>query len=223
MHAEILNEHRLVLLETLTRLPSLKDCYLAGGTALSLQLGLRVSVGFDFFTQNRFNADAVFDTIRALFPSTRVLHLDSDTCDLLVDDVQVSLFRYPYPLYEETVNGQGRLAGLRMAGITDIAVMKLSAIGNRGSRKDFYDLYEIYMRCPGFTGDRLLDAARSKFGEKTDLTYMLMSLTFFDDAETETLPKLFVQADWDEIKAFFREEQRHLFRLEEARFKKNLP
>ena len=79
------------------------------------------------------------------------------------------------------------------------------------------------MRCPGFTGDRLLDAARSKFGEKTDLTYMLMSLTFFDDAETETLPKLFVQADWDEIKAFFREEQRHLFRLEEARFKKNLP
>ena len=84
MHTGILDPERLALLEELAIQPTLADCYLAGGTALSLQLGLRVSVDFDFFTQRRFNADTVSESILALRPSSRILNLDADTCDLLV-------------------------------------------------------------------------------------------------------------------------------------------
>ena len=94
-----------------------------------------------------------------------------------------------------------------MASVDDIAAMKLSAIGSRGSRKDFYDLYQIYHIEPGFQSERLINAVHQKFGQDFDMTYMVMALNYFENAETETLPKLFVHADWDQIKQFFTENQ----------------
>ena len=148
--------------------------------------------------------------------------LESDTCDLLIENVRVSFFCYPYPMVDALVSGTDRLQKLNMAGLSDIAAMKLSAIGSRGSRKDFYDLYQIYHRVPGFNGQRLISAAKAKFGQEKDLTYMLMGLGFFDDAEREELPLTFVQADWTEIKRFFLAEQRRLFDEEEARMRKKM-
>ncbi|MBR1559661.1 MAG: nucleotidyl transferase AbiEii/AbiGii toxin family protein [Clostridia bacterium] len=219
MFFEIMDEKRTACLRTLTAIPEIKDFYLAGGTALSLQLGLRESFDFDFFSQRRFNADAVCAAIRERFERVHVNHMDADTCDLLADDIRVSLMRYPYPLVAAPVRGQGDWEALSLAGIEDIAVMKLSAIGGRGARKDFYDLYQIYQRCPSFDSERLLLNARQKFGEQANLNYMLMGLTFFDDAEAEALPRLFVDADWEAIKRFFVREQQRLFAIDEARFR----
>ena len=217
MLESVLDDGRLALLKSLTALEALDRFYLAGGTALSLQLGLRVSVDFNFFTSRRFNADALCDALRARFPSTRTIVLEPDTCDLLIKDVRVSFFRYPYPLVEALVRGLGEFSNLCMANPVDIAAMKLSAIGSRGARKDFYDLYQIYHRVPGFDGDRLIAAVRAKFGRERDLTYMLMGLGCFDEAEREELAETFVPAGWDEIKRFFIAEQRRLFDKEEAR------
>lgn len=219
MHIETLDEQRLRCLTHILELPEIRPFYLAGGTALSLQLGLRVSVDFDFMTERRFNSGAVLDAVKKQFTNTRVLHLDPDTCDLLVDGIQISFMYYPYPLITEPVRGNDCLNKLQMAGINDISAMKLSAIGGRGSRKDFYDLYQIYQCCSGFNGEKLLKNAVNKFGTDTDLTYMLMGLNYFDDAESEVLPKQFIQTDWNEIKRFFTEEQKHLFMLYESRFK----
>ncbi len=222
MFENILDEKRLSLLKALTALDALDGFYLAGGTALSLQLGLRVSEDFDFFTPRHFNADALCGVLQGHFPSTGVIVLESDTCDLLIENVRVSFFCYPYPMIDALVSGTDRLQKLNMAGLSDIAAMKLSAIGSRGSRKDFYDLYQIYHRVPGFNGQRLISATKAKFGQEKDLTYMLMGLGFFDDAEREELPLTFVQADWTEIKRFFLAEQRKLFDEEEARMRKKM-
>ncbi len=45
----------LELLKQLMNLEELKDFYLAGGTALALQIGHRISVDLDFFTQSDFS------------------------------------------------------------------------------------------------------------------------------------------------------------------------
>ena len=217
MFEGILDEKRISLLADLTSLEAVRPFYLAGGTALSLQLGLRVSVDFDFFSPRHFNADSLCAELQARFSNTRVIVIEPDTCDLLIDDVQVSFFGYPYALVNDLVQGTDALRELRMASPEDIAAMKLSAIGSRGSRKDFYDLYQIYQRVPGFDGRRLLDVARAKFGRERDLGYMLMGLGYFESADSETLPKTFVSADWGGIKRFFREEQRRLFEEEETR------
>ena len=222
MHSEILDAPRIALLRELAGLPELKDFYLAGGTALSLQLGLRVSVDFDFFTANRFNAPALEASISSRFPHTQVIHLDPDTCDLMTEGVQVSLFRYPYPLCRPLVRGDEPLDHLRLASVEDIAVMKLAAIGSRGSRKDFYDLYEIFALCPSVQPERLLSLVRQKFGPQFDLTYMLMGLTYFEDAESEVMPRLFVQADWETVKNYFYHIQKEMFTLEEQTYKAHI-
>lgn len=222
MFESILDEKRLSVLESILALEALDAFYLAGGTALSLQLGLRVSVDFDFFTPRHFNADVLCGALRARYPSTQVIVLEPDTCDLLIEGVRVSFFCYPYPMVEALVQGTGALHKLHMASPTDIAAMKLAAIGSRGSRKDFYDLYQIYHCVPGFDGRRLIAASKTKFGKEKDLAYMLMGLGYYDDAEQEELPETFVHADWDEIKRFFIAEQRKLFDEEEAQMRREM-
>ncbi len=218
MRWEILDAPRIQLLKALVETPEIDGFYLAGGTALSLQLGLRRSFDFDFFTERRFNADALLDAIRSRWQGVQVNHLDSDTCDVIIDGVQVSFMRYPYPLIESLVSGDDALPRLKLCAAEDIAVMKLSAIGRRGARKDFYDLYQIYRRVPGFDSQKLMRCAHLKFGERFDLTYMIAGMSYFVSAEDEVLPKTFVPADWNDIKDFFRREQTALFALEAERY-----
>ncbi|WP_460178039.1 nucleotidyl transferase AbiEii/AbiGii toxin family protein [Thermodesulfovibrio hydrogeniphilus] len=43
----------------------LNDFYLAGGTALALQLGHRKSLDLDFYSQRIFNADVILEKIKS--------------------------------------------------------------------------------------------------------------------------------------------------------------
>ncbi len=218
MHLETLDPQRIDLLKTLTDSSLLSPFYLAGGTALSLQLGLRISFDFDFFTDSRFSPDALSADLKQLITGTKLVYSDRNTCDLLIQQVQVSFFRYPYPLVSSPVIGVSPLTSLKMASVDDIAAMKLAAIGSRGSRKDFYDLYQIYHTVPGYQSERLISAVRDKFGLDFDMTYMVMALNYFESAESETLPRLFVPADWEEIKQFFIKEQKTMFSLIQSGF-----
>lgn len=217
MHTEILDVERSRLLAALAALPELDRFYLAGGTALSLHLGLRRSYDFDFFTGEGFNSDVLFAVLQQKHPRTTPLRVEDDTCSLLIDGIQVSFFRYPYPLISEASLAGEPFPGLKLAGIDDISAMKFSAIGSRGSKKDFYDLYQIYHLVPGFDSARLLNDSHRKFGGDRDLAYMIMGLSYFDDAEDEVLPKVFIPADWNAVKAFFQKEQLRMFEMEMRR------
>jgi len=96
--------------------------------------------------------------------------------------------------------------------------MQLSAIGSRGSRKDFYDLYQIYQKVPQFDSRTLLNCAHRKFGKDFDLTYMTAGMSYFDVADSEVLPENFVSADWERVKQFSRGEQAILFEMEAKRY-----
>jgi len=86
-------------------------------------------------------------------------------------------------------------------------LMKLIAISGRGSRKDFADLYIILQDVP--TLETYFDMLPKKYGESRVNTYhILKSLTYFDDAESEPMPRMLVPFDWEECKAFFVREAR---------------
>ncbi len=217
VHPEILDGKRIRLLQSLVRLPELSPFDMAGGTALSLQLGLRVSHDFDFFSPDDFNREHLLSTLRSTYPSVETLQLVHGTCDVLIDGIQVSFFHYPYPRIAPPLTDFNGFPGLKLSSLDDIAAMKLSAIGSRASRKDFYDLYQI-LHVGGLSPTHLLDDVHRKFGETFDATYMLMSLSYFADAESEVLPKCFVKTEWDEIKSYFIGLQPTLMELERKRF-----
>ncbi len=55
LHYEAIEPKTLDLLKALAALPGFEEFVLVGGTGLALQLGHRLSIDLDFFTQDEFN------------------------------------------------------------------------------------------------------------------------------------------------------------------------
>jgi hypothetical protein len=78
--------------------------------------------------------------------------------------------------------------------------MKVIAIGGRGSRKDFVDLYFFFQA--GGSLDGILALVRRRF-EDVDYNeyHLLKSLVYFEDAESEPMPQMIREVEWETIKA----------------------
>lgn len=120
---------------------NLNDFFLVGGTALSLQIGHRISIDIDLFSQSPFDENAILRYLE----SQNKLQLDylaKNTIKGQITGTKVDLITHSYPLIEDLKV----IEGIRMASLEDIAAMKLNAIIGNGSRlKDFIDI--AYLSC----------------------------------------------------------------------------
>lgn len=183
----------LRLLQRLQALPELCETRLVGGTALALQLGHRVSVDLDLF--GRWADGVDFD---ALFASAGKTEKSSSTPNgkmqfYYVDDIKVDCVTYDqFPWLAPAVCEDG----LVLADVVDIAAMKLNAITNRGTRKDFVDLYFLLKR---FSLRELMGFYHRKYPGAND-ALTLRSLAYFADAEDQPMPRMLVPSQWDECR-----------------------
>jgi predicted nucleotidyltransferase component of viral defense system len=172
----------------------LENFYLAGGTALSLILGHRKSIDLDFFSSSFPKFEILVAKLKTLNP--KVINQDKGTLDLYIDDVKVSFLEYKYPLVGDFLE----FDQVKVASLEDIACMKLSAISSRGSKKDFIDLYFILQK---FSLGELLDLFEKKFkGVNYQMSHILKSLVYFEEAEKQPDPEFLVDVDWNEVKSF---------------------
>lgn len=74
--------------------------------------------------------------------------------------------------------------------------MKLNAVANRGSKKDFYDLVELLKH---HTLQEMLGFFSTKY-PNTDPFVVVRSLAWFEDAEQEPDPISCVGQTWIEVK-----------------------
>lgn len=128
-------------LDTLNRAGVLGRFYLAGGTAVALQLGHRVSDDLDFFSADSFEADAVVQTLSGLGRLNGV-EAAPGTVHARFEGTRLTFLHYPYPLLDAYVSG----LGINLASLRDIGCMKIDAVASRVSRRDFVDLYAICTR-----------------------------------------------------------------------------
>lgn len=170
-----------------------KDFYLSGGTALSLQLGHRESEDLDFFNQNSFDPIRL-QPILEQFGNLSDLELSAGTLNTFLGGVKLQFLEYPYPLLEPTVD----LGGIQLSSAIDIACTKLQTVAMRGSKKDFIDVYFLLEL---FTFDELFEKLQKKYNQ-TDfsLTHILKSLIYFADADNQPLPRMHREVSWEEVK-----------------------
>jgi len=174
--------------------------HLAGGTAVALHLGHRRSVDLDWFTPGVLDDPLRYaGRLRAEGIALTDVATQRGTLHGGIEGVRVSLIEYRYPLLEET-QPLGE-TGARVAALPDLAAMKLAAVAQRGTRRDFVDVHALATRFRPL-GD-LLALYRRKYGA-SDVTHVLYGLCYFDDAEPEQMPDLLVAADWEAIKADIR-------------------
>lgn len=200
MYWNIIDKDRYKLLKDITEIVTIPEYYMIGGTALSLQMGLRESFDFDFCVPAQFNNELLLEELRKI-GELEVKQNQNGTCDVILNEVQVSFFYYPNKIIKELVTTK-EIPKLKMASILDIAVMKIVAIGGRGAKKDFFDLYNIINKCK-ISIKELADGLIKKCGNETNYVNIIMGLSYFEDAEQEILPKTFVEYNWEEIKEFF--------------------
>lgn len=180
LYWDILDKNRKEILPLFTTFKSY--FYLAGGTALALQLGHRDSVDFDFFCDKSFLTDNLYEKIEKTFKDHKILKTQDqeNTLTVLIDDsIKISFFSYPYQLTKPLIETDY----FKIASIEDIGCMKLSAITSRSTTKDYVDLYFILKK---ISLPILLGLAKEKF-PSLDANLILKSLVYFDDIIDEPI------------------------------------
>jgi hypothetical protein len=181
----------------LRRQPWLESYYLAGGTALALQIGHRISTDLDWFTPNHLLEAAERDALRSILISTGAYTDKTEQdgqlyCQLASADVSF-IFQH-HALLEPTVDYDG----VPLASPIDIGIMKLSAINSRGTRRDFVDLYCLRDIAPL---ERLLQLAEVKYADRPSfLDITVRALAYFADAEQQPMPRmLWKNVQWADV------------------------
>lgn len=172
--------------------------YLAGGTALALQLGHPLSVDLDFFspTEDIPTLRPALENSLAMFSPT-LADFAWGNLVYLARDIRIGFYGYGYEMVAPLVETEE----LRLASIEDIALMKLDALLARAARKDFYDLYFICQTGPLRT---ILAMAPRKYPSVRDFeTQTVKRLVYFENAEADPDPKLLSPAGWQQVKDYF--------------------
>ena len=192
-HLEILPDEQLRLLKLLSGESFIRDFYLAGGTCLALYLGHRQSYDFDFFIPEDFDTSLIINNLTRIGRYERD-NEDKNTINGTLDNVRISFFGYKYDIIDDF----SLLKGIRLAGIRDIAAMKLEAIAGRGSRKDFVDMFFLLKQ---FSLVEIFSFHAHKYGVGLSNQYHhLKSFVYFADADAEAMPLMTHPLDWDVVK-----------------------
>lgn len=193
LYLETVESSTLELLKKLQRLPVLEQTRLVGGTALALQLGHRKSIDLDFFGTVDCEAEYLRESIAGI-ASLTILKESPHIHIYIVDGIKVDIVNYKYPWLDDVVLEQG----LRLASVSDIVAMKITAIIGRGTKKDFIDIAFLLHH---FSLEEILHFYAAKYNDSS--VFMAMkSLAYFDDAEADPMPDMFVNQSWQQVKAY---------------------
>ena len=183
----------LELLKRLSREPFLKECRLVGGTALALQYGHRSSIDLDFFGSFDMDGEEMLEALKS-YGNVEKQKLSTNIRIFDINGIKVDIVNYSiYPWLEDSIEEDG----LRLASPKDIAAMKLSAVANRGRKKDFIDVAKLL---DVFSLDEMLALYKQKFSV-SEVSFPLRGLMYFDDAEDDPMPEMFDgNLTWDSVK-----------------------
>jgi len=200
MFPSILSRKQINLIEQFDFLKNY-GFYLAGGTALAIQVGYRTSLDFDFYTKKSFDSKKLQRLLEKKFKKTILLQKDEDTLIVKINDIAVSFFKYSYPLIFSLIK-QGKF--LPMASKEDIAAMKIVAVSDRGAKRDFIDIYFLLQE---FSLQKILSFVKKKY-PNFNIYVALRGLTYFVDADKKQTRKLylFYNVSWNKIKKFLIDE-----------------
>jgi hypothetical protein len=194
MHKQAVAPELMELLSFLMNQTLLERFVLGGGTALALDFGHRSSVDIDLFTDSPFDSGLVQDSLRMWFPQPEVVNRTPGSLCAIVGGVKLDVLLHSYPVLAPYRSQEN----IRFASLPDLSAMKVNAITNRGSKKDFSDLLLLHEQ--GLTLTNSLDWFCAKYGEAGRFL-ALRSLLWFDDAEEEPDPVYLNGWTWPHVRS----------------------
>lgn len=180
------------------------DCYLAGGTALALQLGHRSSLDFDFYSKEMLESKKLAIALKQSLSSIEISRQTDNTLQAVASGVNVSVFYYPYELIRPLMN----FPPIQLASLEDIAAMKIVAIVQRAKQRDFWDMYYLIERLGMATVIKSVYTKYPWYEENNQI--VLRALVYFDDAdddqEVDRITVFDKNLEWEDVKKKIRQE-----------------
>lgn len=193
LYRETVSAELLALLEDLMIIEEFHSLRLVGGTALALQIGHRNSVDIDLFGKHNMDELSLTNVLNK-FDNIQKLGGSQSIQIYLVNGIKVDIVNYPYKWLKPPLI----LGDLRIAALEDIAAMKIAAITQRGSKKDFIDIFFLLHK---FSMAELFAFYREKISDGNEWL-ALRSLTYFEDADNQPNPIMFHKHSWEKIKLY---------------------
>lgn len=170
--------------------------YLGGGTALAIYFGHQHSVDLDWFTEKRITDPLhLAQDIRDKGIPFVTGQVERGTLHGTISGIRVSFLEYRYQLLKPLTSWPQFIC--QIASLEDLACMKLSAIAQRGSKKDFVDIYSLVLKYIPLKD--MFRHYQQKYSVE-DIAHALYGLSYFDDADKERMPKMFWEIEWRTIK-----------------------
>ncbi|HNP17446.1 MAG TPA: nucleotidyl transferase AbiEii/AbiGii toxin family protein [Fulvivirga sp.] len=202
LHYTTIEANTLSILKRLLKLPQLNSFNLAGGTALALRYGHRISVDIDLFGNN-FDKDELIKALQNEFGEEFVYEHAQNTWALFcyIQNIKVDLIQYPHPI----ITPIEEIDGIRMLSAVDIAAMKIAAILGRASKKDFWDIHELLEH---YSLDEMIRAYKTKFPNQMLLISIPQALCYFDEADQSENPISLKEQSWELVQTSIKEKVR---------------
>lgn len=193
LHLSTIDESVHHILLSLMEKDYLRDFALVGGTSLALRYGHRNSIDIDLFSPIKFNAEFLSMTLEIDYKNFDFSGSNKYMMFCYINQVKTDFVFHPYQLLKPI----DVIDGIRMFSIEDVTAMKLQAVTQRGSKKDFYDIWQLLQI---MTAKQLIDIYAAKYTE-SQVWMLLNSLIYFVDAEKQAQPKIFInKLSWDTVK-----------------------
>ena len=204
MFEQVLPGNTKAILALLEKSEIIQKSYLAGGTALALQLGHRISYDLDFFTLEEFDEEKVLPKIKEI-SNFQLERIAWRTILGKFRSVKFSLFYYEYPI----IFSPKRFGRINIADVRDIGAMKIAAIASRGTKRDFVDLYFLCKEIVSL--NEVIQLYDKKYKNlAATVMHIMKSLIYFNDADPDEMPKMIKKVKWEEVKIYFENEAKRL-------------
>lgn len=188
MNTENISENTGKVFNQLAEDNFLNEYTLVGGTALSLQINHRLSEDLDFIYFGK-----ILDSIKIkkfvdkkFKGSYKLIKQDNEhQLDFLINGVKVTFFTtdsvmIPFNIKDYSVKYKNTNIGT----INIIAVMKINALSQRNTIRDYYDLYFITKHFVNL--EKIYDKCRELLPNISDITYS-ETITYVDDIKEESI------------------------------------
>lgn len=181
-----------------------KPFRLVGGTALSLQLGHRISIDIDLFTDDSYgsiNFQKIENYLQENFNLTIISsELTSMGKSYFIgknkeNAVKLDVF-YSDPFIRESLLEDG----IEIAHLDDIVAMKIEVVQNGGRKKDFWDLHELL---EAYSIDEMIDLHEQRYPYGHDRDAIVTNLNFFESADNDLDVICLRGKHWEVIKSDF--------------------
>lgn len=194
LHLQTILPDTLELLKKLSAQPEMEGLRLVGGTALALHYGHRQSIDLDFFGKLSVSQDEILAMVSKIGDYVVYSH-NASMLQMTVNGIKVDIVDYSrYEWIEPPIIEEG----IELASPADIAAMKINAIEGRGSRKDFVDVYVLLHK---YSIEEILSFYSRKYPNYS-IFRALLSLAYFDDAEAQAMPRMFIPDTWEEMRSY---------------------